>query len=207
MPARSITVTRNGNGYKRYEDTPTGISPRALPGTRGTIYVSASDEHNEKGEVISDVFTDPPTRKKMMEKRMRKMELARKELAQIFLPKLEGSPDAEVTLVGWGSTVNLLRALCRRLEEEGVRVNFLLIKVVAPFLSDETTAILSRCKRLVMIEANFTSQMSRLLRMETGIGIKDRILKYDGEPFTASETYDQLNKILASKPAREAFAR
>src|SRR5438477_10853082 len=91
-----IITEWTGNGYKRYEDTPTGISPRALPGTRGTIYVSASDEHDERGVVISDVFTDPPTRKKMMEKRMRKIEFARAELAKLYPPKLEGSPDAEV---------------------------------------------------------------------------------------------------------------
>jgi 2-oxoglutarate ferredoxin oxidoreductase subunit alpha len=202
-----IITEWNGNGYKRYQDTPSGISPRALPGTRGTQYVSASDEHDERGVVISDVFTDPPTRKKMVEKRMRKVEGARKELAKLYPPKLEGSPDADVTLVGWGSTANLLHALMRRLEEEGVRTNIFLIKVIAPFLSEEVTAVLSICKRLVMIEANFTSQMSRLLRMETGIHIQDRILKYDGEPFTAGETYNELKRILAKGPAREAVAR
>jgi len=190
----------NGNGYKRYQNTATGVSPRAIPGTRGTLHVAASDEHNEKGEVISDVFTDPPTRKMMVEKRMRKMTHARQDLAQLYPPKLEGSPNAEVTLVGWGSTDNLLRALARRLEEEGTRTNIFLIKVVAPFLSDEVAAVLSRCKRLVMIENNFTSQMSRLIRMETGIHIKDQILKYDGEPFAAGETYTQLKKILSKAP-------
>ena len=190
-----------GNGYKRYLNTPTGVSPRALPGTRGTLYVSASDEHNEKGEVISDVFTDPPTRKMMVEKRMRKMDHARRELAALYPPALEGSADAELTLVGWGSTYNLLKALMRRLEESGTRTNLFMVKVVAPFLSDETVAVLSRCKRLVMIENNFTSQMARLLRMETGIHIQDRILKYDGEPFVVSETYEQVKKILTKSPA------
>lgn len=196
-----IIAEWKGDGYKRYLDTPTGISPRALPGTRGTLYVSSSDEHNEKGEVISDVCTDPPTRKKMFEKRMRKMVYAKQELAKLFPVKLEGTPNADVTLVGWGSTHNLLRALARRLEEEGVQTNILMIKVVAPFLSEEVHAVLSKCKRLVMIENNFTSQMARLIRMETGIHITDRILKYDGEPFFAGETYQQIKKILAKNPA------
>jgi len=52
-----------------------------------------------------------------------------------------------------------------------------------------------------MIESNFTSQMSRLLRMETGIHIQDRILKYDGEPFAATDVYKQIKKILAKSPA------
>jgi 2-oxoglutarate ferredoxin oxidoreductase subunit alpha len=135
------------------------------------------------------------------------MEFARKELAKLYPPKLEGSPDAEITLVGWGSTANLLRAMMRRMEEEGVKTNIFLIKVIAPFLGEETAAVLAKCKRLVMIESNYTSQMARLLRMETSIHIKDRILKYDGEPFVPSDVYKEIKKLLAKSPAREAVAR
>jgi hypothetical protein len=60
-------------------------------------------------------------------------------------------------------------------------------------------AILSKCKRPIMIENNFTSQMSRLIRMETGFNIKDRILKYDGEPFPAGLAYREVKRILAKK--------
>ncbi|MFA5974589.1 MAG: 2-oxoacid:acceptor oxidoreductase subunit alpha [Elusimicrobiota bacterium] len=194
---RGETLTEwKGDGYLRYRDTPSGISPRVLPGTPGVLYVSASDEHNEKGDVISDVFTDPLTRKKMVEKRMRKMVLAKQELAKLFPVALEGPAAADVTLVGWGSTYNVIQALIRRLEEDGIKANVLMIKVVAPFLSEGVTSVLSKCKRLVMIENNFSSQMARLIRMETGIHITDRILKYDGEPFLLSDVYEPLKKIL-----------
>src|SRR5262249_2317492 len=116
-----LTEWNEPTPYLRYQLTPSGISPRAYPGTKNATYVSASDEHNERGEVISDVFTDPVMRKKMVEKRMRKMDLAKKELQKLFPVKLEGTPDADVTLVGWGSNYNLLRALSRRLEEEGTK--------------------------------------------------------------------------------------
>jgi 2-oxoglutarate ferredoxin oxidoreductase subunit alpha len=105
--------------------------------------VSASDEHNERGEVISDVFTDPVMRKKMVEKRMRKVEAAKKELAKLFPVKLEGPADADVTLVGWGSTLNLTRALQRRLKEDNISSNILMIRVVAPFLSEDVAAVLA----------------------------------------------------------------
>jgi 2-oxoglutarate ferredoxin oxidoreductase subunit alpha len=163
------------------------------------MYVSPSDEHNERGEVISDVFTDPAMRKKMVEKRMRKMDTARKELSKLFPVRLEGPADADVTLVGWGSTYNLLNALKRRLDEEGTRTNILMIKVIAPFLSDEVSAVLNKCKRPIILENNFTSQMSRLIRMETGFNIKDKILKYDGEPFPASLAYREIKRVLATK--------
>src|SRR5262249_9954432 len=60
--------------YKRYEFTPSGVSPRALPGTENTIYVSATDDHDEGGVLISDVFTSSAVRRKSQEKRMRKMD-------------------------------------------------------------------------------------------------------------------------------------
>ena len=54
-----VTEWNEATPYLRYKITPSGISPRAYPGTKNAAYVSPSDEHNERGEVISDVFTDP----------------------------------------------------------------------------------------------------------------------------------------------------
>ena len=62
--------------FKRYLFTESGISPRALPGTPGAMYVAATDDHDEEGVTISDVFTTPPVRRKIQEKRMRKVDLA-----------------------------------------------------------------------------------------------------------------------------------
>src|SRR6267143_1249540 len=62
-----------GEPYLRYKDTPSGISPRAVPGLPGHLYVSGTDEHDEDGVLISDVYTDTVRRKKMVDKRVRKM--------------------------------------------------------------------------------------------------------------------------------------
>src|SRR6185436_10845354 len=94
---------------------------------------------------------------------------------------------------------NLLKALQRRLKEENISANILMIRVIAPFLSEEVEAILSKAKRPIIIENNYTSQMARLIRMETGFNIKDRVLKYDGEPFPAGLAYEQVKKILSNK--------
>src|SRR5439155_10451613 len=59
--------------YLRYKDTPSGISPRAIPGLPGLLYVSGSDEHDEDWVLISDMFTYPPRRQKRVAKRARKM--------------------------------------------------------------------------------------------------------------------------------------
>ncbi|MHC5052573.1 MAG: 2-oxoacid:acceptor oxidoreductase subunit alpha, partial [Planctomycetota bacterium] len=60
-----------GRGFQRYRITPSGISPRARPGTRGLQHVSSTDDHDERGVLISDEHTNAAIRRKMHEKRMR----------------------------------------------------------------------------------------------------------------------------------------
>ncbi len=47
----------NGEPYLRYKNTPSGVSPRAVPGVPGHLYVSGTDEHDEDGVLLSDVYT------------------------------------------------------------------------------------------------------------------------------------------------------
>ena len=61
---RGTRLAWRAGDYKRYETTPSGISPRAFPGQ--TTFLTNSYEHDEEGFSIDDA----ETRKKMMEKRM-----------------------------------------------------------------------------------------------------------------------------------------
>ena len=166
--------------YLRYKNTPSGISPRALPGLRDHLYVSASDEHDEDGVLLSDVFTDPVRRKKMVDKRVRKMATLTKYLPA---PTLEGPAEADITLLGWGSTWGVLTEASERLREEGTSTNHLQIKYLVPFHVEEVSAILGTSKKLIIVENNQSGQFARHLRAETGIVADGHIRKYDGEPF------------------------
>jgi 2-oxoglutarate ferredoxin oxidoreductase subunit alpha len=111
------TAGTNGDGvYKRYKITESGISPRAVPGVPGYTHTAASDEHDEDGVLISDEFTNPTKRRAMMEKRMRKV--AGIETA-VPPPVLLGPRDADVTLIGWGSTKGVIEEACEILTEQG----------------------------------------------------------------------------------------
>jgi len=188
-----VTEWKGQGPFKRYAFTPSGISPRALPGTEGAVYVAATDEHDEEGILISDVFTSPPVRRKIMEKRMKKLEALRKELAP---PKLEGPREAEVTLIGWGSTRGVIREAVAQLAAEGIPSNQLHFKVLFPFHAEEALAILKTSKRTVSVEANQTGQFARHLRAETGFTVDHQILKYDGEPFEPQHIVHQVKAIL-----------
>ncbi len=183
--------------FKRYAFTRSGVSPRVLPGTEGGMYVAATDDHDEEGVVISDVFTSPPVRRKIQEKRMRKLD---KVLQELTPPSLEGPPDADVTLIGWGSTKGVIGEAIALLAEQGISANHLQIKYLYPFQAREVSEILSGTKRTVCVECNYTGQFARHLRAETGFSVDHLILKYDGEPFEPHHIVEQLRAILDDQP-------
>ncbi len=172
--------SNGAHGYLRYQNTETGISPRALPGLEGYVYVAASDEHDEDGVLISDEYTNPFKRRMMVEKRARKFAHVAQ---QVPAPQLEGPADAEVTLVGWGSTYGVIKEAVEQLAQQGVTANHLPIKWIVPFHSQEISEILGRAKRAIVVENNYSGQFARYLRSETGIAAGGHIRKYDGEPF------------------------
>ena len=187
----------NDNAYWRYKNTESGISPRAVPGVPGHIFIAASDEHDEDGTLISDEFTNPHKRQKMVEKRARKMETV---VSHIAPPKLVGPENAVVTLVGWGSTEGVIREALEKLAaEEGIVANHLSIKWIVPFHAEEVTRILSRSKKIIIVENNYSGQFARYLRSETGIAGHGFIRKYDGEPFMPHHIVNGVKEQLAGK--------
>ncbi|TMB35732.1 MAG: 2-oxoacid:acceptor oxidoreductase subunit alpha [Deltaproteobacteria bacterium] len=181
-------------GYKRYRMTGSGISPRAVPGTPGHAHVVATDEHDEDGVLISDEFTDPHKRQAIMERRGRKMDGVLPLLAP---PRFTGPGDAEVTLVGWGSTEGVIDEAVEQLAERRIVANHLQIRWLVPLQTEAIARALSGARNLVVVENNYSGQFARYLRAETGIAADASIRKYDGEPFLPHHVVNGVEKILA----------
>ncbi|HZR17317.1 MAG TPA: 2-oxoacid:acceptor oxidoreductase subunit alpha [Verrucomicrobiae bacterium] len=187
----------NDNSYLRYRNTPSGISPRAVPGVPGHIHVAATDEHDEDGTLISDEYTNPIKRRMMVEKRARKMQPI---LADIAAPRLFGPAQAQVTLVGWGSTTGVIQEAVEHLAaNEGIVANHLPIKWIVPFHGEEILRLLSASKRVVIVENNYSGQFARYLRSETGFSAHGHIRKYDGEPFRPHHLVEAIKDQLAGR--------
>ena len=185
VPIPSLfTVEPNGHEYKRYQYTDSGVSPRSLPGQPGLQWIAGSDEHDEKGHLISDVKSGIPVwvseRTKMMNKRMHKLDGLRTATPG---PVREGPADAAVTFVAWGSTVGAVRDAMVLLARRGVVTNLVRFPTVYPVHAEELRALLDPARRTLLVEANYSGQFGRLLRAETGIHLSQKLLKYDGEPF------------------------
>jgi 2-oxoglutarate ferredoxin oxidoreductase subunit alpha len=191
-----ITVPSTSNGYLRYKDTETGISPRAIPGLEGHVHVVATDEHDEDGVLISDEYTNPHKRRKMVEKRARKF---RHVAALVPPPQLEGPENGEITLVGWGSTYGVIKEAVEQLKQVGVTANQLSIKWIVPLHGEVIADILSRSKRVIIVENNYSGQFFRYLRSETGLNVHGHIRKYDGEPFMPHHIVNGVLEQLAGK--------
>lgn len=182
--------------FKRYKVTADGVSPRTLPGMKGGIFSADSYEHDEFG-FSSENQED---RIAQVDKRAKKLERAAIELGGA---NHYGPAHAKITLVGWGSTkgpiLDALELLPPRLKG---KVNFLHLNVIWPFPAKlvksalASTGLLSNPRKIILIENNSTGQLGSLIRQETGIEIKEKILKYDGRPFFPEELAEKINKLI-----------
>jgi 2-oxoglutarate ferredoxin oxidoreductase subunit alpha len=165
--------------YMRHKFTENGISPRAIPGTKGAIVRTNADEHNELGYTSED----PVLTTKMNNKRMKKLDGLTKEMEKYETVKLHGPKEADATIIGWGSTKGPIREAMKLLSNEGVKVNYMQIVYLHPFPADKVQKILESAKKTIMVENNQTSQLSSLIREHLLIDVDYKILKYDGRPF------------------------
>ncbi|MBX2861776.1 MAG: 2-oxoacid:acceptor oxidoreductase subunit alpha [Vampirovibrio sp.] len=170
--------------FPRFKITDSGISPRVLPGTPGKIFWTTGDEHTEFGHITEK----PEIRIPMHEKRMKKLDLAAKEIPQDLQYKLFGSEQADLTMVAWGSTKGaILDAMDVLKKEHNITINFLQIRMMSPFPSEGVGAILKKAKKVACIESNLSGQLAQLVRMRTSFEIPHQILKYTGRPISETE--------------------
>ena len=172
--------------YKRYEFTPLGVSPRVVPGTRGGIFHTTGDEHDELGHITEN----SETRIKMMQKRMHKIELAAESIPDSKKINFFGPEKADVTLVGWGSTKGAILDGMQDLEGDGIRCNFLQVRYMSPFPTQLVSKYLSNAKRRVLVENNYSGQLGALIREHTGVAMDYKVVKYNGRPFSQNEVYE-----------------
>lgn len=173
--------------YLRHKVTDSGISPRAIPGHPKAVFMTTSDEHSEDGHIIEDA----PRRIQMMEKRMRKLELARD---QVRPPEVYGVENADITLIGWGSTYGALREVVDRLNQNGTRANLFFFIDLWPMSEEKILPLLQAAKYTVCVEGNYTGQFAGLLRRETGFTVNKLITRYDGRPFTVDYILEALRE-------------
>ncbi len=163
--------------YARYAVTADGISPRLLPGLGRRLVVVDSDEHTEDGHLTEDLGA----RVRQVEKRRRKENGIR---AEVIPPVYDGPADADVLLVGWGSSKGAVAEAAALLRGNGAKAATLHFAQVWPLVPAQFVERLRKATRVVAVEGNASAQLARLIRMEAGFEVAARVNRYDGLPLT-----------------------
>ncbi len=199
----------NGQEYRRYKVTESGISPMALPGTPGIHYTAEGLEHLESGAPNYD----PQQHEMMMDKRWRKLETAYQEYRR--WPDMWdrfGAENPDVGVICWGPTEGAVREAVERQIRRGRRVGVFVPKVLSPLPREELLDFAAGCKAILVPELNARGQLAKLLLSE--LRIESYMLnKYQGLPFMPREIeakIDELYETLGLEPtgvAVEAMAK
>lgn len=175
--------------YLRFKITPSGVSPRAIPGHPHAVWTSTSNEHDERGAITEE----PAMRTAQVNKRARKMTGM---AAELNAPVLYGPPEADVTYLCWGSTLGPLREAVDRLNADvttGDTGNVLHFSELWPFPTKAVHNALDRAHKTVSVEVNSTAQLATLIQANTGRSIDGVLLRYDGRAFTPQSILDELS--------------
>ncbi|MHA1995101.1 MAG: 2-oxoacid:acceptor oxidoreductase subunit alpha [Candidatus Hodarchaeales archaeon] len=181
-------IIETKSGYKRYEFSEDGISPRGIPGRgKGVIRV---DSHTHTQD--SQITEDPIVRRKMVNKRFKKLE----QLKRIAIkPSILGDDNSKIVVISWGSTFHNVKDAVTELGKKGYSIVYLHFSQVYP-IHKSTFNYLENAKKIIMIENNATGQFAQQLYLEFGVKMTSKILKYTGYPFSIEELVSKLEKEL-----------
>ena len=172
--------------YRRYADARSGISPLVFPGTSGAVVKVDCYAHDEAG-----ITTEEADMVGLMaRKRLRKGEGLAVAMNRYLQVNISGNPSAPVALLCWGSTAGVCR-------ETGEQMGLRVVRpvVLSPFPVDSLKKALEGASKVIAVEENATAQLATLAGRH-GIICQEKILRYDGRPFTPELLSEKIREVL-----------
>ncbi|MBR6277271.1 MAG: 2-oxoacid:acceptor oxidoreductase subunit alpha [Bacteroidales bacterium] len=169
--------------YMRNEDM---VRYWAVPGRKGFTHILGGLEKDDKTGAIS---TNPENHDLMCRKRAEKIE-------KIKVPDLEvegDKDDAELLIIGFGSTYGHLHAAMDEMRQAGKKVALAQFKYINP-LPKNTSEVLKKYKKAVVAEQNL-GQFAGYLRMKVDGFVPFQFNEVKGQPFNVSELVEAFNKL------------
>lgn len=178
-------------GWKPYMRDENDVRYWAIPGTPGFAHRLGG---LEKDSVTSAISTDPVNHEKMVLLRKEKIERIALDIPAL---EVQGNPDADTLLIGWGGTFGHLFTAVEELNAAGRKVAFAHFRYINP-LPANTKEVLAKYKNVVVAELNTGMFADFLQAKNPGINIR-RINKIQGQPFLVQEIVDGVTKIMEEK--------
>ncbi|PWC30923.1 2-oxoacid:acceptor oxidoreductase subunit alpha, partial [Azospirillum sp. TSO22-1] len=154
---RLLAEIAEGEAYKRYANTASGISPAAVPGMPGGEHTADGLEHAENA-LPSSQSSD---HQKQLDKRLRK--LTGFDFGAAWAD-IEGDPQGEVAVLTWGSVTGPAREAVAKLNAEGKRIRLVSLRLIAPLQPEKLAAALAGVKKLLVLEQTHGAQFHKYLR-------------------------------------------
>ncbi len=164
-------ATEFSDVYKRYAMTGTGVSPMAIPGTRGGQYTADGLTHNERGTPTSG----ERDHRAQLDKRQSKLE---QFSYGDHWATLEG--DGELAVLTWGSLTEAAREAIARVRRNGVAVRLIAPRLLQPVLPAQFAAALAGVKQILVVEQSHGAQFHRYLRAHYQLPGDVRVLSRPG---------------------------
>ena len=143
--------------------------------------------HDEVG-ITSE---EPQITKEISDKRQRKGQSLAEDVERYETVKVFGDEKSKIALLCWSSNKGVCLEAAGKL---GLRT--IQVLVLSPFPAEKLKSALQGVERLLSVECNSTGQLARLAGFY-GIETQDRILKYDGRPFSVEDLLRELGRVLA----------
>ncbi len=154
------------------------VRPWAVPGTDGLMHRVGG---LEKADGTGNVSYDPANHQKMTDLRQQRIARIADDLPPVAV---DGDEDADVVVVGWGSTWGAITGAMRRLRANGHKVAHVHLVHLNPFPSN-LGEVLKRYDHVLVPELNM-GQLVKVLRSDFLVDAQS-ITKVMGQPFTAGE--------------------
>ncbi|MCJ7579840.1 MAG: 2-oxoacid:acceptor oxidoreductase subunit alpha [Candidatus Aminicenantes bacterium] len=182
-------IVKTTKDYRRYSLTDSGISPRGIPGFGDGLVGVDSDEHDEDAHITENL----EIRTKMVDKRLKKLDAIKEETIP---PILVGPEDYRFLVLGWGSSFPMIQEALSKMG----RNDMALLHFIQIFpLSDKLPEYLKKAEKIILVEGNATGQFGKLIKLYAGIEIDEKILKYNGMPFSVEEIIEKIQVCLGSE--------
>ena len=180
------TAEMKGQYTPYFRDEQTKVRYWAVPGQEGYTHILGGLEKDGKTGAIS---TDPDNHDMMCRLRAEKV-------AKIPVPDLEveGDEDAEVLIVGFGSTYGHLYSAMEALQQEGQKVALAQFKFINP-LPKNTAEVLMRYKKVVVCEQNL-GQLAAYLRSKVDGFLPYQFNEVKGQPFTVGNLTKAIKNLI-----------
>jgi 2-oxoglutarate ferredoxin oxidoreductase subunit alpha len=181
-----LRATEIAAPYRRYALGGSGVSPMAIPGTRGGQYTADGLTHTERGIPTSSARDHGA----QLDKRRDKIEGY--GFGDLWAT-LEGEGD--VAVLTWGSLTGVAREAISLARAEGHNVRLIAPRLLLPTRPTEMAAALAGVSRVLVVEQSHSAQFHRYLRAHYTLPEDTLLLHRPGPlPIRPSEIYRQLTQ-------------